>query len=77
MNDRTTAARTSYELDPRHANSLRAVAGDLGFVQTRGAGAGVLPNISAFLRSLAERAEVDRARVVAALRDLGVEAKER
>lgn len=75
MNDRTTIVRTSYELEQQHADSLRAIAGDLGFIQTRGAGAGMLPNISAFLRSLAEQVEADRPRVVSALRALGVEAE--
>lgn len=73
MTDRTVVVRTSYELEQQHADSLRAIAGDLGFIQTRGAGAGMLPNISAFLRSLAEQAENDRPRVVEALRGLGVE----
>lgn len=75
MQDKTTIVRTSYELEQQHAESLRAVAGDLGFIQTRGAGAGLLPNISAFLRSLAEQAEGDRGRVVDALRSIGVEAQ--
>lgn len=75
MTDRTVVVRTSYELEQQHADSLRTIAGDLGFIQTRGAGAGMLPNISAFLRSLAEQAEQDRSRVVEALRALGVAAQ--
>lgn len=75
VHDKAAIVRTSYELEQQHAESLRAVAGSLGFVQTRGAGAGLLPNISAFLRALAEHAERDRGRVVEALRAIGVEAQ--
>jgi protein tyrosine/serine phosphatase len=64
--------RTSYELEVRHAEALRSLAEALGFVQTRGAGAGRLGNVSALLRSLAE---ADHDKTVAALKMLGVEGK--
>lgn len=65
--------RTSFELEADHMDALKAIAGDLGFYQTRGAGAGELPNISAFLRALAT---ADHRHVVAALGALGIEQKE-
>lgn len=61
--------RTSYELRQSQAEKLKQIAGDLGFVQSRGPGAGELPNVSALLRALGD---VDRAALVAALRKLGV-----
>lgn len=64
--------RTSYELEAQHAEALRNLAAALGFVQTRGAGAGKLGNISAMLRALAE---ADHTKTVAALRLLDVEAE--
>ena len=66
------ASRTSYELDQEHTDMLKAVAGALGFYQTRGPGTGTVPNISAMLRALAE---VDEKTLVAGLRKLGVEGK--
>lgn len=61
--------RTSFEMEAEHLDNLKRLAGGLGFVQTRGAGVGELPNISAFLRALGA---ADPDKVVAALAAVGV-----
>jgi hypothetical protein len=66
---KTTMSRTSYDLTRDEAERLREIAGDLGFMQSRGAGAGVIPSVTALLRALGR---ADRDATVAALRALGV-----
>lgn len=70
---RKKPVRTSYELEAEHAESLKAIAEELGYFQVRGAGAGKLPNVSALLRALAE---ADKDKMVAVLRKAGIEKKQ-
>lgn len=67
--------RTSYELARKHAEALRRLAEELGFWQTRGAGAWQLGNVSALLRALAAAADADMDAVAAALRNIGIKAE--
>ncbi len=49
--------QTTTTLDPAHVEALKRLATRLGLFQTRGAGTGSVPSMSAVIRLLAELAD--------------------
>ena len=65
--------QTTVWLDPAHMEALKRLAITLGLTQSRGAGVGTAPNVSAVVRCLASMA--DNAEFVEVVKKLAKESK--